>query len=128
MKIRIRGNSIRFRLTKSEVKELCTTGRCSETTNFGKGLFTYSVRVDEKARSLEAALQPHAISMHVPPRLLNGWYENEHVGFEDVISLKYGEELHLLLEKDFVCLDDRDEDESDNYPNPKLQSNENQQG
>lgn len=124
MKIRIRGNSIRFRLTKSEVKELCETGRCSETTNFGKGLFTYAVRVDDTVQQLQASLQPHGISMLVPPRLLNGWDQNEHVGFEDVVGLKYGEELHLLLEKDFVCLDERREDESDNYPNPKLEQKE----
>jgi len=29
-----------------------------------------------------------------------------------------GVQLHLLLEKDFVCLDNTAEDQSDNYPNP----------
>jgi hypothetical protein len=29
--------------------------------------------------------------------------------------------LHLLIEKDFTCLDNVDEDQSDNYPNPLLQ-------
>ena len=27
-------------------------------------------------------------------------------------------DLHLLIEKDFTCLDNIEEDQSDNYPNP----------
>lgn len=46
------------------------------------------------------------------------WDKNEIVGFKDDFALKNGEKLSLLVEKDFVCLDERDEDESDNYPNP----------
>jgi hypothetical protein len=30
------------------------------------------------------------------------------------------EKLHLLVEKDFTCLDNVTEDQSDNYPNPLL--------
>lgn len=122
MKIRIRGNSIRFRLTKSEVKELCTTGRCAENTNFGRGLFTYSVRVTDETKGMRAQLEANAISLLIAGSLIHDWYENDRVGFEERLQLKYGEELHLLLEKDFVCMDERAEDESDNYPNPKLQS------
>jgi len=35
------------------------------------------------------------------------------VGFENADG-----KLHLLVEKDFVCLDEVAEDQSDNYPNP----------
>jgi hypothetical protein len=34
------------------------------------------------------------------------------------MPLGNGQSLKLLLEKDFVCLDHTDEDQSDNYPNP----------
>ncbi|MFT5833421.1 MAG: hypothetical protein ACI97N_001048, partial [Cognaticolwellia sp.] len=44
---------------------------------------------------------------------------NNQVGFKYEMPLENGEILSLLLEKDFVCLDERGEDESDNYPNPK---------
>jgi hypothetical protein len=37
----------------------------------------------------------------------------DRVGFEDTVD-----QLHLLVEKDFTCLDNVAEDQSDNYPNP----------
>jgi hypothetical protein len=54
--------------------------------------------------------------------MASNWDANDKVGFENTVSLKNGKTLHLLLEKDFTCLDDRGEDESDNYPNPKMAS------
>ena len=39
--------------------------------------------------------------------------DTDRIGFEN----RY-EELHLLVEKDFTCLDNVGEDQSDNYPNP----------
>ena len=41
--------------------------------------------------------------------------ETERVGFEEK-----GDPLYLLVEKDFTCLDQVEEDQSDNYPNPQL--------
>ena len=39
-------------------------------------------------------------------------------GFQHKQALSNGKELFLLVEKDFVCLDNTFEDQSDNYPNP----------
>jgi hypothetical protein len=38
--------------------------------------------------------------------------------------MENGKELFLLLEKDFVCLDETIEDQSDNYPNPLMDKKE----
>lgn len=43
------------------------------------------------------------------------------VGFYHTQTLDDGQKLNLTLEKDFVCLDERSEDQSDNYPNPRLE-------
>lgn len=40
------------------------------------------------------------------------------VGFNNKMPLDNGEHLFLLVEKDFVCLDNTFEDQSDNFPNP----------
>ncbi|WP_375587860.1 DUF7009 family protein [Flagellimonas aurea] len=45
MKIRIKGNSIRFRLTQSEVKQLSETGSIIETTEFGPSKFQYQAKL-----------------------------------------------------------------------------------
>ena len=49
------------------------------------------------------------------------WKTTEQTGFEEEMELEDSEEtLHLLVEKDFTCLDKVEEDQSDNYPNPLL--------
>jgi len=41
MKIRIKGDSIRFRLTRSEVERFDIDGLIKEETNFGNKVLTY---------------------------------------------------------------------------------------
>jgi hypothetical protein len=55
----------------------------------------------------------------VPEREIINWPDNDKVSILFSQGLKNGKSLSLLLEKDFVCLDDTDEDQSDNYENPK---------
>lgn len=118
MKIRIRGNSVRLRLTKSEVEAFCLQGYFSESTLFTTKSLTYELRIKKGIESLEAEFTNNTISIFIPDEKAMNWDKNEIVGFKDDFALKNGEKLYLLVEKDFVCLDGRDEDESDNYPNP----------
>jgi len=121
MKIRIKGNSIRFRLTQSEVELLSETGSVLETTEFGETQFEYGVRLSSDIKDLMAAYSNYRIVMMVPKEDGENWFHNDKIGFEHFAPLPNNKELHLLLEKDFTCLEKRSEDESDNYPNPKLQ-------
>lgn len=121
MKIRIKGNSIRFRLTQSEVKQLSETGLVAETTQFEQTQFTYKVQLESKIQELEASFSENTIILKVPEADGNNWFDSDNVGFENTMSLKNGNQLHLLLEKDFACLENTTEDQSDNYPNPKMQ-------
>ncbi|GGD39251.1 DUF7009 family protein [Muriicola marianensis] len=120
MKIRIKGNSIRFRLTKSEVETLCSKGKFLEETRFKTNVFCYAVAKTPEP-GMNAAFSELGITLYVNETWLEGWEKNEKVGFEAIESTDKGSTLHLLLEKDFVCLDRREEDQSDNYPNPKLE-------
>ncbi|WP_297764906.1 hypothetical protein [uncultured Muriicola sp.] len=118
MKIRIKGDSIRFRLTKTEVETLCKKGYIEEITHIGDQVFKYAVQ-SKKMESLEANYKDHTILINISDQKIKGWDSNETVGFETTVALD-NNSLHLLLEKDFVCLDERIEDQSDNYPNPKM--------
>lgn len=118
MKLRIKGNSIRFRLNKSDVDRLSAEGHLEEQTHFGNAVFTYAVEADMEAVSLRASLEHNRIVLHVPDEFLTGWPQNEKIGMRGEVDLKNGSSLSLLIEKDFVCLDDTEEDQSDNFPNP----------
>lgn len=121
MKIRIQGNSVRFRLTKSEVERLCEHGSISEQTHFPGQSFTYAVEAKEGIRSLQAHFTQDTIGLQVPLDQLKDWKDSAKVGFYREMPLANAQTLSLKLEKDFTCLEERGEDESDNYPNPKSQ-------
>ena len=120
MKIRIRGNSVRFRLTKSEVKTLCEMGFVEEKTNFNESFFSYSIKASEEHEDLHATFRNDSVILFMPKGLLSDWETNEKVGFYHTQSNRNGSALTLTLEKDFVCMDETVEDQSDNYPNPKM--------
>lgn len=119
MKIRISGNTIRYRLTKSEVERLCETGFFEEQTEFTSTIFKYQIKVKNGISALEADFSNHTITIYFPEDYSKDWATNAIVGFDATYTTKKGNELYLLVEKDFVCMDETIEDQSDNYPNPK---------
>lgn len=118
MKLRIKGNSIRIRLTKTEVSTIATTGYLEEETLFGNNKFVYALQRVDEGNTLTAALEQNKITMFVPATLTSDWPSNDIISFEANIPLAENKTLYLLLEKDFVCLDHTNEDQSDNYENP----------
>ena len=120
MKIRIKGDSIRFRLTRTEVKTLSENGKIFEHTHFGTEQFTYGIILNDTIDHLQASFNNGTITLSMPKSQGLSWSENDIVTFDHRVLTTKGNELYLLLEKDFTCLDNTVEDQSDNYPNPKL--------
>ncbi len=48
------------------------------------------------------------------------WFTSDRVGYSTEAEGKTSGQLSILVEKDFTCMDDSLEDQSDNYPNPNL--------
>lgn len=119
MKIRISANSIRIRLSKSEVEKLTTKGVLEDRTSFGTTYFRYAVERKAGIKTLSANYHQDKITLWVPETLVAGWQENTVVGFDARQAVGETETLYLLLEKDFKCLDQTLEDQSDNFENPK---------
>lgn len=119
MKIRIKGNTIRFRLTKTEVSTLCRDGCIEEVTDFGGTSFRYAVERKPTPTPLQATFADNRLTLAISDEKVANWDTNSIVGFEYIMQVANDKTLELLLEKDFVCMDERMEDQSDNYPNPK---------
>lgn len=117
MKIRIKGNSIRIRLTKTEVEHFGRDGYLEERTEFVSGALVYALQRDSVSE-LSAKIDGTKITMQVPEAMAYQWVNSDEVGFQNNYEPVAGKQLFLLLEKDFVCLDNTFEDQSDNYPNP----------
>lgn len=114
MKIRIKGNSIRYRLTKSEVEKLWKEGCLEEQTGFADNTFVYAIETGSDNK-LSAGFNDGKIVLHVPRQMIDDLYNTDKVGFDDRSGT-----VSLLIEKDFACIDNTDEDQSDNYDNPNL--------
>ena len=123
MKIRIKGNSIRIRLTKSEVDYFGKMNYLEEKTEFGDDEFIYALQSSENEKELSASFQRNKITLLIPVHLAKVWTSTEHVGYESEMDIGNGKKLFLLLEKDFKCLDNTVEDQSDNYENPLATKN-----
>jgi hypothetical protein len=121
MKIRIKGNSIRLRLTKSEVGMFCKEGNYAETIDFGTSSLTYRLMAKEGLTGLEADYSGNTITIFIPMEAKQNWYDSARVGYSGTIVAETENQLSILVEKDFVCMDESVKDQSDNYPNPKLQ-------
>jgi len=114
MKIRIKGNSLRYRLSKTDVETFFKMGYLEEQTTFGNSILIYALQVGDSDR-LSANFENNKIVVSVPEAIAKNWASTDEVGFDESDGA-----LYLLIEKDFQCLDNTAEDQSDNYPNPSL--------
>jgi hypothetical protein len=112
MKIRIKGNSLRYRLTRTDVDTFTQNGYLEEQTNFGGDTLIYAIQSSD-SDTLTSTYKNNKITVLMPQAMVKEWAETERVGFENRTP-----DFFLLVEKDFKCLDNVEEDQSDNYPNP----------
>ncbi|MGO4289585.1 DUF7009 family protein [Chitinophaga sp. RAB17] len=122
MKIRLRGNSIRYRLDKTDIELLETTGKVESITHIGAGILHFCVRGKEITDPI-IKLEQDGVHLLVPLARLADWYAPEQVGFELILPNADGSELKILVEKDFKCLTERNEDESQSFDNPMAGQN-----
>jgi len=117
MKLRIRENTLRIRLTQSEIK------------NIEEGLEVSSYLLFPNNGKLS-----YRITSHNNPLTTLNYFENtiqimlgeldretlcdpSAVGVQNMHSTK-GDDLSLLIEKDFNCLHPRDGEDQDTFPHP----------
>jgi len=118
MKVRLLNNSIRVRISKTEMKELAEQKYlCTKTSFTDNFLGTYLMVLDQESISIK--LQNHRIEIKIPKAKIELMSADDQVGFTENIALENEEPLQFTLEKDFQCLEPRSEDESDLYKNPK---------
>ncbi len=118
MKIRIKGNSIRIRLSKSETALFAAKGYLEERTDFGNSDFIYTVKSTED-NIMSADFINGNITMHVPRHLITQWIASNLVALDYNMPVNNDKTLYLILEKDFKCIDAViTEDQSDYFENP----------
>lgn len=120
MKLRIKGNSLRLRLSQGEMRTLAERGEVEDRVSFpGGAALRYRLRVDNNNSEISASYDVNLIDVLVPRPLSDRWCGTDLVTLSSSQPLPRGE-LRLVLEKDWACLAPREgEDESDNFPHPR---------
>jgi hypothetical protein len=121
MKLRIQGNSLRLRVSRSELGRFVETGSLEETIYFGAEAgaeLTYALASAEGLGALEVESAPGRVTVLLPAKLVRGWWSSDQVGMAGEVDLAERGRLSVLVEKDFACLDRGSEENADTFPNP----------
>lgn len=118
MKIRLRGNSIRYRLDTKDVELLKENDKVEEHTWIGAHNLHFCVRSRGGIILPAIKLDGTGVHLSLPTVIVEKWVETDEVGIEFDITNPDGSILKILVEKDFKCLTERDEDDSAAFENP----------
>jgi hypothetical protein len=113
MKLRMHDNSLRLRLSQSDVTRLHDTGKVEEVVVFEPGKqLVYAIEtgvLDEATATFDDA----KIRVTLPTRAAKQWMESDQTGIEASTGT-----LRLVIEKDFECLHREPQAGEDAFPNP----------
>jgi hypothetical protein len=121
MKLRIKGNSLRLRVSRSEVARLLAGECLKDTIHFApeaSAKFTYALQQEPLVSRTTVQYATNKVTILIPADRATAWGLTDQVGIAEDISLGDIGTLALLIEKDFACLDRSDEDNQDTFPNP----------
>lgn len=121
MKVRLLGNSIRFRLKKPEVEQFEQTGIITEIIEFGpepSDQIRFSLVTHHTMQELVVSFHANTTTIKVPEALAREWVQTQQVGFGGKVETGKGKIINVLVEKDFMCIDGNEMDNEGAYPNP----------
>lgn len=120
MKLRIKGDSLRLRLTQGEVAQLGETGAVEDRVRFGAGAaLIYRLKRDSAAADLRATFANGTVEIRLPEKAALAWCESDEVTLSGEQPAASDAQLRIVVEKDWRCLTAREgEDESDHFENP----------
>jgi len=124
MKLRIRGNSLRLRISRSEMAKLLHAGVIEDTIYFGEApdaKLTYALQLTGSAQVIRVEYQPQRVTVLLSGKAASQWASGQEVGLYGSSSTSAGQ-LELMVEKDFACLDGNDPRDEDAFPNPNAES------
>jgi hypothetical protein len=126
MKLRIKGNSMRLRVSRSEVARLLAADPLVETIQFAPdagSTLTYALQREPSVKTPTVQYAVNKVVVLLPADQADVWGATDQVGIAEDISLGELGALALLIEKDFACLDRSDEDNQDTFANPNARAN-----
>jgi hypothetical protein len=120
LKLRIQGNSLRFRLSRSDLATLVDAGSLEATIYFGRQeseKLAYLL-AHESSQAVEVRCTPQRLMVVLPSDAVRIWSATGQVGISAEVDLGLRGTLSVLVEKDFACLDRGAEANADTFDHP----------
>jgi hypothetical protein len=121
MKLRIKGNSMRLRVSRSEVARLLDGERVEETIHFSAApdsCLTYGLQSAPQPAAIRIEWKPRNVTVLISDERMRFWGRDAEVGVYEYLDLGHSCSLEVTIEKDFACLDRSDEENNDTFANP----------
>ena|SRR5438270_8559449 len=121
MKLRIQGNSLRLRVSRSELAHFQAGGRVEETIRFAEApeaKLTYALESAVQLSPVRVRYGFHEVTIILSQDQARVWAGESEVGVYSNLDIGSAGWLDVIVEKDFACLDRRDEQNQDTFANP----------
>jgi hypothetical protein len=125
MKLRIKGNSLRLRVSRSELGRFLAGEEIAETIRFAaapEAKLTYALARGTQASAAIVRYRPQEVMVLLSQEQVQGWSRESEVGVYTLVDIAPEGLLELIVEKDFACLDRSDEANKDTFANPLMGS------
>jgi hypothetical protein len=118
MKLRIYGNSLRLRLSRTDMQVFARNGSIQDAVQFAfDSPLSYALESTSSVEEVRARYKDRTIRVLIPTKVARQWMNSDQVG----ISFAEPGGPSLLIEKDFRCLHrepGQAYDDADAFPNP----------
>jgi hypothetical protein len=111
MKLRINGNLLEFRISRSELARLSEAGRLKETIYWsrdGTSKLVYGLGTERSLRVASLRYESPEVLIVFPSNAIKEWAESDRSGIYASIDLGARGSLEAFVEKDFALLDRED--------------------
>jgi len=120
MKVRLRNNTLRLRVTQSEVATLARGARVTNVTGLSPDTsLTFGLSASN-TRRITSTAHANDVAIEVPTETMKPWCDGDAVSLHAEHPIGDDQFLSILIEKDFACLAPRDgDDDVDCFVHPK---------
>lgn len=123
MKLRLRADTLRLRLSRTDLALFDEASSLEASTRFPGGarlIYRLERRASDSPspEAFTASFEAGVVVVGMPALEAAAWVSSDQVSVRGTVALDDGKILELLIEKDFACLtEDRPEDK-DAFPHP----------
>jgi len=121
MKLRVKGNFMRIRVSRSELDRLIAGEILEETIQFApdpEAFLTYALESSAEASATTVRYFHQRVAVILEMNQRRIWSEPSEVGIYTSVDVGVNCRLELTIEKDFACLTGSDELNEDTFFNP----------